>query len=616
MCQVCAGVLNFDPRRHDQSSSDYQGEPTAFGTDDSGPNGANGVVASDLVYGSSWGDTPGTLGDASGVVTYSIASAGYSLSAFGQGSIQSVDGSDFYPDIDYQAEIAAAFDLWSQAANIEFVQIEDGGGNPGGNRYGDIRFFFGEIPGSTIGLAFFPSFFSSSQIAGDIMLDDVNTNSSFGMNVFRALLIHEIGHALGLQHVPNGSNSVMTPTVGLSAPTALDAEALQLIYGVQDNAASVIDMDAGQQDLNIELGLNRLTVNGNGLDNTIDATDLSETLVGAGGQDTLRGQGGKDLIEGGDGNDLIFGGAQSDNIRAGSGDDVVNGDDGRDRVFLEDGADVFNDNNQNSIWGNDTVFGGDGNDTINGAGGDDAFYGGDGRDLIYGGIGNDLIFGGGQKDTIMAGSGDDTVAGDLGSDRVYLEDGNDVFNDNPQDNAFAQDTVFGGNGDDTINGSGGDDTFYGDDGADLVEGGAGNDLLFGGGQFDTIRGGIGDDTVFGGQGRDEIDLGQGNDRYEDSNQTGFWGADTITGGSGSDTFVFGTVVSDDVITDFEIGTDTLDLTSSLVSGRSAQQVIDDLTTITVDGVLITIGAGQSILLAGLNTTAGLANDISITDDVL
>lgn len=676
MCTMCSLTQTFDPIRHDKGSADYVGEPTAFG--------AGGPAPSDAVYGASWGDTPSLMGDAGGVVTYSIAGAGFSLASFGQGNVTSVDGDEFYGNIDFEAEIAAAFDRWSEHAEIEFVQVEDEGGNPGTNLLGDIRFFFGLIPGNTIGLAYYPSFFGNSAIAGDIMLDQIDTASAWGLNVFRALLAHEIGHAIGLQHVPNGSDSVMTPTVGLSAPTSFDIAAAQQIYGVQDNALSVLDMDASQERLNLIRGLEGLTVNGNSRSNMIDGTDAAETLNGASGNDTLMGRGGDDEINGGTSSDAVEGGAGSDTIFAGAGSDSVWGGAGLDLIYLSGGSDRFLDNKESGLSGSDTVFGGDGEDTIAGGGGADWFAGEAGDDLIYGGNGADTIDGGTGDDGILAGAGDDSVVGATGNDWVSLEDGDDFFRDDAEAGSAGGDTVFGGAGNDTIAGWGGNDTFnggagddliYGGSGRDTIEGGTGNDAIlagsdndivegnegndwisledgndffrddfewdgagqdtvFGGAGNDTIAGwggndrfdggagndliygGFGRDVVTGGTGRDWIDLGSGNDTYFDTEETGETGRDTITGGTGADRFVFGDVISQEVITDFELGTDMLELSATLVSGRTAQDVVDDLARVLADGVLITVAPGQTLFLRGLQSTTDLAADITISDNPL
>lgn len=73
-------------------------------------------------------------------------------------------------------------------------------------------------------------------------------------------------------------------------------------------------------------------------------------------------------------------------------------------------------------------------------------------------------------------------------------------------------------------------------GAQTLTGGTGHDLLSGGAGNDVLSGGAGDDLLMGGA-----------------------GADRLTGGAGADVFVFGDDPGQDVVTDFEPGTDRLDL---------------------------------------------------------
>ncbi|GCE96841.1 hypothetical protein NIES46_49150 [Arthrospira platensis NIES-46] len=108
------------------------------------------------------------------------------------------------------------------------------------------------------------------------------------------------------------------------------------------------------------------------------------------------------------------------------------------------------------------------------------------------------------------------------------------------------DLLLGLDGHDTIKGLGGDDTLMGGFGNDYLDGGPGNDSLVGGGGRDTLIGGAGNDTLNGGAGQD-----------------------ILTGGPGADIFVFGfgesrvmqakRRVYPDHITDFDIGTDKIDL---------------------------------------------------------
>lgn len=324
-------------------------------------------------------------------------------------------------------------------------------------------------------------------------------------------------------------------------------------------------------------------------------SDKDDFVVGRSGHDEINGFSGDDTLSSADGEDTIDGGAGDDVIYAGSGNDSVLGGSGRDWVTLDAGNDFFRDDAEWSAEGRDTVFGGIGDDTIAGWGGDDEFYGEAGSDLIYGGSGADTVSGGSGDDGLLSGTGNDSVEGGEGNDWVSLGDGDDFFRDDFEWDGAGQDTVFGGAGNDTIAGWGGNDRFDGEDGNDV------------------IYGGFGRDVVTGGNGRDWIDLGPGDDIYFDTPETGAGGRDTITGGAGADTFVFFDEVSRDVITDFELGVDKLQFTATLVNERSAQAVVDELATLTANGVLITFDPGQTILLQNLTSTAFLASDITISD---
>ena len=118
----------------------------------------------------------------------------------------------------------------------------------------------------------------------------------------------------------------------------------------------------------------------------------------------------------------------------------------------------------------------------------------------FGGDGDDQIIGNLLDNTLHGGRGDDTVAGGLGSDTLYGNAGDDRLRgdlDSPADGGLngGDDLIYGGAGHDIIGGKGGHDILHGDEGSDQLFGDAGNDWLSGGSGVDALTGG-GDSDIF------------------------------------------------------------------------------------------------------------------------
>ena len=118
----------------------------------------------------------------------------------------------------FDAAIMRAFDTWSAAANVTFIQMPDNGGDFGMDTSPDIRigaFNFNDLSG---GAGFGPpgdDLTYPDALAGDIAFNDHNNfNIDPGnegdplqtgpgglyLNDVESLMLHEIGHALGLGH--------------------------------------------------------------------------------------------------------------------------------------------------------------------------------------------------------------------------------------------------------------------------------------------------------------------------------------------------------------------------------------------------------------------------------
>jgi hypothetical protein len=155
-----------------------------------------------------------------------------------------------------------------------------------------------------------------------------------------------------------------------------------------------------------------------------------------------------------------------------------------------------------------------------------------------------------QKSVIGFTDKDDRVTGSPLNDIIHARPGNDYLHGKAGD-----DLLYGQKGHDGIRGGNGDDIIFGGKGIDFINGDRGIDLIYGGKGNDRIYSGDGDDIVFGDGGNDYL--------------FGEMGADTLTGGLGFDVFAIaiGTGSTDlaaaDVITDFTLNEDTIDLISPL-----------------------------------------------------
>ncbi|SLN32397.1 Hemolysin, chromosomal [Roseivivax jejudonensis] len=308
------------------------------------------------------------------------------------------------------------------------------------------------------------------------------------------------------------------------------------------------------------------------IEGVTDDEEPDRVLIGDDGDDELQGSSRNNRIEGSEGEDTLDGLGGNDGILGGPGDDVLSGGDGDDD--LSSGA------------GNDTATGGAGDDSIGGGFGADSLSGNAGDDMIGGGLGDDTIDGGDGDDRMGGGDGDDKITGGPGDDTIG--------------GSFGNDTIHGNGGDDSLGGGSGMDRLAGGDGDDSLGGGFGNDVVVGNAGDDFLAGGGRDDTIVGAHGSDRINGGEG--------------SDFLTGGPGSDTFVWqdGPAGDTDVVTDFEVGEDTMLLVGvdnapgTGLAGKVDALSIENVSDITFNGQQYS-GAeleyqGQTIQLIGVSVS--------------
>ncbi len=312
-------------------------------------------------------------------------------------------------DLEMKAAIEESFALWAQHAPLNFVEVADTGKKSRSNPSGaDIRIGYRDIDGSggILGEAELTYF---GDLAAEIDFDSQDaweTDQTGDAFDFLSVAVHEIGHALGLNHEANNS-SVMRPFatdiysgLGTAFLYSDDINGIQALYGKGVGSLSAI----GSEPIS-EATPPAIDSTSNDAD-FISGTRADDVLLGSGRSQTLKGLNG------------------DDQINAGDGDDTLNGGNGHDRLFGEGGDDwLFGEAN------NDYLDGGDGNDKLVGGRGNDVLVGGEGDDYLTGRTGQDILVGvlmGGdglrEKDVLVGGSkGDLFVLGDR--TRVFYDDG-------------------------------------------------------------------------------------------------------------------------------------------------------------------------------------------------
>ncbi|ACP22266.1 possible protease (plasmid) [Sinorhizobium fredii NGR234] len=457
----------------------------------------------------------------------------------------------------------AAFDQFASVANVTLTEITESA-----TKHGDLRLASSDAPSTA--WAYFPS---TAAEGGDAWFDKSSGYYSRPVkgNYAYTTFLHEIGHALGLEHAHEGNvmpanrdsmeYTVMSyrSYVGASTTTGYtnetwgfaqslmmyDIAAIQHMYGADftthsENTTYCWNQATGEMSINGVAqgapGGNKilLTVwDGGGIDTydfsnyatalKVDLRPGEWTTTSSAQLARLRYDGSKVAV-GNIANALQYkGDARSliENAKGGAGNDTITGNAAA-----------------NTLWGNagkDTLIGGDGNDNLVGGIGADRLDGGNGSDLAnYYRAAAGIV-----ADLHSPGANSGEAAGDtyVSVERLY----GSAFND----------TLRGDNLANLLNGLGGNDVLHGRDG---------NDTLIGGG-----------------------------------------GADRLIGGSGADTFVFQTTVQSapaarDIIEDFASGVDRIDLRSIDANSNNS--------------------GDQAFLFIGSNAFHGRAGELNVKNGVI
>lgn len=218
-------------------------------------------------------------------------------------------------------EVRRALATWSAVAGITFLEIPDSGTG------GDIRFGFHGFTEADVRESAAYTYYpqrngetgTSEAQGGDVYINALNRgdNANYTPGHYGYLvLVHEIGHALGLKHpfegverLPaaedNSTHTVMSYTVHRpypQAPRPLDVTAIRALYGTRSGSLRW-SWDARQR---------RVIGQGSAGADWLSGTGVADVLSGGAGNDYLLGYEGDDSLSGGAGNDVLNGGAGDD----------------------------------------------------------------------------------------------------------------------------------------------------------------------------------------------------------------------------------------------------------------------------------------------------------------
>ncbi|URM29884.1 M10 family metallopeptidase C-terminal domain-containing protein [Pseudomonas frederiksbergensis] len=176
-----------------------------------------------------------------------------------------------------QNAVTGALGAWSAVANIKFTLVSDNI-----NTVGDLR--FGGYWGMDDGAAAWAYFPDRTPLAGDVWIAPTTNNSAPVKGTYDFMtFVHEIGHALGLKHPFESSQSNSTLILPLLDNSHYSIMSYNNAYSYQPTTPMLLDILAIQK----LYGANMLWQTGNNVYRWAPDQSVFETLWDAGGNDTI-----------------------------------------------------------------------------------------------------------------------------------------------------------------------------------------------------------------------------------------------------------------------------------------------------------------------------------------